>query len=80
MFIQEIRAALPELSAEQLRQALEAADLGMSRRRAAILLGVRELRIPRREYAAALQRGRLRRIRGLFGPPPATIHDFMRSN
>ena len=80
MFISEIPAAMPPLSAEQLRQALECADLGMTRRSAGIVLGVREIRIPKREYAAARQRGRLRRIRALFGPPPATIEEFMRSN
>ena len=71
---------MPPLSDEQWRQALECADLGMSRTRAAIVLGVRAVRIPKREYAATFHRGRLRRIRGLFGPTPATIHEFMRSN
>lgn len=80
MFISEIRAALPPLSAKEQAEAMEMADLGMSRRRAAALLGVRAIQIPKREYAAARHRGRLRSIRGLFGPSPATIHDFMRSN
>ena len=81
MFLSELpREAMPPLSDEQMRQALECADLGMPLRSAAIVLGVRVVRIPKRQYAATFQRGRLRRIRGLFGPVPATIHEFMRSN
>ena len=73
MFLSEIPAAMPPLSAEQLRQALECADLGMSRRSAGIVLGVREIRIPKREYAAA-------RSAGTAAPHPGAVRTAAGNN
>ena len=86
MFLSEVAGdAIARLTADQLRQVLDLAALGYSRRRVASLVGVHVRQIPTDEFAVARRRGRFFRetrhdvSQGLLPPhgaewPPGQSH------